>query len=121
MAAIAPDVIDVRVQAETTTQLNVVNYFVANIMKYQEMEFGKLDYVVKANEQKSGFGENVARVPAGAYQLTIDCGLYIDTRFFEYETVVQATLSAGRVYHLRAAPEGRRCEPSIEDTQGKNG
>lgn len=78
-------------------------------------------YVVRANGQKSGFGDNVARLPAGVYQLTINCGIYIDARFFEYETIVPATLGVDRVYHLRAAPEGRRCQPFLEDTTGKGG
>ena len=36
------------VQAETTTQLNLADYFRANNMKYQEMKFPKLEEVVKA-------------------------------------------------------------------------
>jgi general L-amino acid transport system substrate-binding protein len=36
------------VQAETTTQLNLADYFRANNMKYQEMKFSKLEEVVKA-------------------------------------------------------------------------
>ena len=36
------------VQSETTTQLNLADYFRANNMKYQEIKFGKLDEVVKA-------------------------------------------------------------------------
>src|SRR3954452_22845034 len=36
------------VQAETTTALNLADYFRANNMKYQEMKFGKLDEVFKA-------------------------------------------------------------------------
>ena len=36
------------VQAETTTQLNLADYFRANNMKYTEMKFGKLDEAVKA-------------------------------------------------------------------------
>ncbi len=78
-------------------------------------------YVARVNEQKSGFGENVVRVPPGTYQLTLTCGIYIDTRYFEYEAALQATLTADRVYHLRAAPEGRRCQPYLEDATGKNG
>ena len=38
------------VQADTTTQLNLADYFRANNMKYQEMKFAKLDDVVKAYE-----------------------------------------------------------------------
>jgi general L-amino acid transport system substrate-binding protein len=36
------------VQANTTTQLNLADYFRANNMKYTEMKFDKLDDVVKA-------------------------------------------------------------------------
>ena len=36
------------VQSETTTQLNLADYFRANNMKYQEMKFAKLDDVIKA-------------------------------------------------------------------------
>jgi general L-amino acid transport system substrate-binding protein len=36
------------VQAETTTQLNLADYFRANNMKYEEKKFGKLDEVIKA-------------------------------------------------------------------------
>jgi general L-amino acid transport system substrate-binding protein len=36
------------VQSETTTQLNLADYFRANNMKYQEMKFSKLEDVIKA-------------------------------------------------------------------------
>src|SRR6201986_1470584 len=36
------------VQGDTTTVLNLADYFRANNMKYEEMKFGKLDDVVKA-------------------------------------------------------------------------
>src|ERR1700688_3883001 len=36
------------VQSETTTQLNLADYFRANNMKYQEMKYGKLEDVIKA-------------------------------------------------------------------------
>src|ERR1700692_1917062 len=36
------------VQAETTTQLNLADYFRANNIKYTEMKFPKLDEVIKA-------------------------------------------------------------------------
>jgi general L-amino acid transport system substrate-binding protein len=36
------------VQSETTTQLNLADYFRANNMKYQEMKFSRLDDVIKA-------------------------------------------------------------------------
>ena len=35
-------------QADTTTQLNLADYFRANNMKYEEMKFAKLDDVLKA-------------------------------------------------------------------------
>ena len=35
-------------RTDTTTQLNLADYFRANNMKYEEMKFGKLDDVVKA-------------------------------------------------------------------------
>ena len=72
-------------------------------------------YVAKANEQKISFGENIARLSPGEYDLTITCGLYIDYRFFPVDTVIHAQLSANRVYRLRAEPQGRRCYPSLED------
>jgi hypothetical protein len=75
--------------------------------------------VSKANEQKAGFGENIARLAPGEYKLTITCDLYVDTRHFPHDTTVHATLRADRVYRLRATPEGRRCQPSIEDVTGK--
>ena len=36
------------VQSETTTQLNLADYFRTNNMKYQEMKFGKLEDVIEA-------------------------------------------------------------------------
>ncbi len=36
------------VQSETTTQLNLADYFRTNNMKYQEMKFSKLEDVIKA-------------------------------------------------------------------------
>jgi general L-amino acid transport system substrate-binding protein len=36
------------VQSDTTTQLNLADYFRANNMKYQEMKFSKLEDVIKA-------------------------------------------------------------------------
>ena len=78
-------------------------------------------YVAKANEQKSGLGENIARLPAGEFDLTITCGLYVDYRYFPHDSVVHATLQAGRVYRLRAVPQGRRCQPFLEDVTGGNG
>ena len=47
-SALALDGSKVCVQSETTTQLNLADYFRANNMKYQEMKFGKLEDVIKA-------------------------------------------------------------------------
>src|SRR6201991_2866767 len=47
-SALALDGSKVCVQAETTTQLNLADYFRANNMQYTEMKFGKLEDVVKA-------------------------------------------------------------------------
>lgn len=71
--------------------------------------------VAKANEQKFGFGTNIARLAPGDYALTVFCELYIDYRIFPQDTEIQATLRANRVYRLRADPEGRRCQPTLED------
>lgn len=76
-------------------------------------------FVSRANTQKISSGENIARVPPGEYELTISCGLYIDYRLFSNESVVHATLNANRVYRLRAAPQGRTCQPFLEDVTGK--
>ena len=72
-------------------------------------------FVAKVNEQKSKFGENITRLVSGDYALTIACELYVDYRIFPQDKVIQASLRAGRVYRLRAEPEGRRCQPEIED------
>ena len=77
-------------------------------------------FVAKANAQKISFGENIARLPPGEYELTISCGIYLDYRFFTHETVMRATVDANRVYRLRAEPEGRRCGPFLEDVTGKD-
>src|SRR6201747_2916342 len=47
-SALALDNSKVCVQSETTTQLNLADYFRANNMKYQEMKFDKLDEVFKS-------------------------------------------------------------------------
>jgi hypothetical protein len=72
-------------------------------------------FVAKANEQKFGFGTNIARLAPGDYALTISCELYIDYRIFPQDTELKAALRANRVYRLRAEPEGRRCQPTLED------
>src|SRR4030081_2792423 len=40
------------VQSETTTQLNLADYFRANNMKYQEMKFARLEDVIKAYDSR---------------------------------------------------------------------
>jgi hypothetical protein len=77
-------------------------------------------YVAKANAQKSGFGENIARLSPGDYELTIACGIYIENRFFSNETEISVALRASRVYRLRAEPSGRRCQPALEDVTDNN-
>lgn len=77
-------------------------------------------FVASANQQKSGFGENIARLPPGDYALTVSCDLYIDYRIFPHDTVVQAALRANRVYRLRANPQGRKCLPTLEDVTEKD-
>jgi hypothetical protein len=77
-------------------------------------------YVSKANEQKISFGENIARLAPGEYDLTISCGLYINLQFFPGDTVIHADLGGNQVYRLRAEPVGRRCYPSLEDITGKD-
>jgi hypothetical protein len=78
-------------------------------------------FVSRVNEQKISFGENIARVPPGEYDLTVSCGIYVTYRFFTYEEVMHAALNANRVYRLRSNLEGRRCEPFLEDVTGKGG
>ena len=72
-------------------------------------------FVARANEQKFGFGTNIARLAPGDYALTVFCELYIDYRIFPQDTALKAALRANRVYRLRAEPEGRRCQPTLED------
>ena len=76
-------------------------------------------YVSKANEQKIS-SENITRLAPGEYDLTVSCGLYIDYRLFPSDTVIHAQLGASRVYRLRAEPQGRRCQPYLEDVTDKN-
>ena len=72
-------------------------------------------FVAKANAQKMPFGQNIARLQPGKYDLTIACGLYIDYRYFPHDTVVEADLRDGHVYRLRAQPQGRKCLPVLDD------
>ena len=76
-------------------------------------------FVARVNEQKGKFGENIARLAPGDYALTIACELYVDYRIFPQDTVIKTSLRAGRVYRLRAEPEGRRCQPALEDVTDK--
>jgi hypothetical protein len=78
-------------------------------------------FVAFADGQKLSFGENVARLAPGDRDLIISCGIYVNHRFFTYDKALRATLVANRVYRLRADPDGRRCEASIEDVTGKSG
>lgn len=74
--------------------------------------------VSQAGSQKISSRENVARLDPGEYDLTIACGIYVGYRYFTDDTVIHATLGAGRVYRLRAQPQGRRCQPFLEDATG---
>jgi general L-amino acid transport system substrate-binding protein len=60
------------VQSETTTQLNLGDYFRANNMKYQEMKFSKLDEVIKAYDsgQCDTFTADVSQLYALRLNLT---------------------------------------------------
>jgi hypothetical protein len=76
-------------------------------------------HVSKVNELKIPFGDDVARVIPGEYDLTIKCGIYVNERFFESDSVIRANLSGGHVYRLRAQPQARKCYPYLEDVTGK--
>ena len=78
-------------------------------------------YVAFYDGKKTSFGENVVRIPPGDRELIVTCGVYINYRFFSYDERLPAKLQAGRVYQLRAYPEGRRCQPYLEDVTGKKG
>lgn len=78
-------------------------------------------YVAHYEGRKISFGENVARVPPGERDLVLTCGIYIDYRFFTYDSPVRVKLEANHVYRLRANPEGRRCNAELEDVTGRNG
>ena len=78
-------------------------------------------FVAFSDGQKMAFGENIARLPPGEHDLIISCGIYVNHRFFTYDSALRATLAANRVYRLRANPEGRRCEGYLEDVTGKSG
>ena len=76
-------------------------------------------HVSRVNEQAISYGQNVARVAPGEYDLTIACGIYIGDRFFLSDSVIHADLSGNHVYRLRAQPQARKCYPYLEDTTGK--
>jgi len=76
-------------------------------------------YVSRANDKKIPFGDNIARLSPGEYDLTVSCILYIGYQDFPDDKVIHASLGGNRVYRLRAEPAGRRCEPSLEDVTGK--
>jgi hypothetical protein len=78
-------------------------------------------FVAFADGRKMSFGENIARLEPGDRDLIISCGIYVNHRFFTYDSALRATLAANRVYRLRANPEGRRCEGYLEDVTGKSG
>ena len=78
-------------------------------------------FVAFADGRKMSFGENIARLEPGDRDLIISCGIYVNHRFFAYDSALRATLAANRVYRLRANPEGRRCEAYLEDVTGKSG
>jgi hypothetical protein len=78
-------------------------------------------FVAFADGRKISFGENIARLEPGDRDLIISCGIYVNHRFFTYDSALRATLAANRVYRLRANPEGRRCEGYLEDVTGKSG
>jgi general L-amino acid transport system substrate-binding protein len=60
------------VQSETTTQLNLADYFRTNNMKYQEMKFGKLEEVVKAYD--SGQCDTLTADVSELYALRLGLG-----------------------------------------------
>jgi general L-amino acid transport system substrate-binding protein len=60
------------VQAETTTQLNLADYFRANNMKYTEMKFAKLEDVVKAYD--TGQCDTLTADASQLYALRLNLG-----------------------------------------------
>ena len=78
-------------------------------------------FVAFADGRKMSFGENIARLEPGDRDLIISCGIYVNHRFFTYDSALRATLAANRVYRLRTNPDGRRCEGYLEDVTGKSG
>src|SRR5437762_470407 len=76
-------------------------------------------HVSKVNGQAISYGQNVARVAPGEYDLTIACGIYVGDRYFPSDSLIRADLSGNHVYRLRAQPQARKCYPYLEDTTGK--
>ncbi len=77
-------------------------------------------YVSFVNGNKTGIGENTTRVPVGA-DVIVNCGIYVNHRFFTYDERLEVKLEADRVYELRANAEGRRCQPYLLDITAKQG
>jgi general L-amino acid transport system substrate-binding protein len=71
-SALALDGSKICVQAETTTQLNLADYFRANNMKYQELKFGKLEEVIKAYD--SGQCDTFTADVSQLYALRLNLG-----------------------------------------------
>jgi hypothetical protein len=76
-------------------------------------------HVSKVNGQAISYGQNVARVAPGEYDLTIACGIYVADRYFPSDSVIRADLKGNHVYRLRAEPQARKCYPYLEDITGK--
>src|SRR3984957_11272063 len=64
------------VQDGTTTMLNLADYFHANNIKYQEMKFGKLDEVIKAND--SGQCDTLTAAVSQLYALRLNLAKPVD-------------------------------------------
>ncbi len=78
-------------------------------------------FVAFVDGKKISFAQNTARVPPGDHNLIISCGIYVDYRFFTHDSALRASFDANRIYRLRANPEGRRCEPYLEEVTANNG
>jgi general L-amino acid transport system substrate-binding protein len=71
-SALALDNSKICVQSETTTQLNLADYFRANNMKYQETKFAQLEDVIKAYD--SGQCDTVTADVSQLYALRLNLG-----------------------------------------------
>src|SRR6202012_1702967 len=87
-SALALDGSKICVQDNTTTKLNLADYFRANNMKYQEMKFGKLDDVVKAYD--SGKCDVITSDASQLYALRLTLGKPDD------QIILPDTISKGR-------------------------